>query len=146
MSLLGTLSNNWLPKIPDGAEGTIAVFSSTDPVALSSKDIAYGVMSNIAPSWWQDLVLYHNTGNESHLEHLAKYPPDGKMAAVFFPELLLSANQQMSFEEIVSPVFDVFGGTVIARTNSPLIVQCCDISPAPRRCWFMGGEYTNGRG
>jgi len=115
------ITNNKRPKIPECVTNKIVIYHVFDEQKiLTYDDLNYGILSNVTPGWWVDLVLYENTGNAHYLEKAKKYTTPNEMF-LFFPELLLNVNQQRHFEEILNKL--EYSGNIIVKTDSPFIIQ-----------------------
>ena len=67
------------------------------------------------------LVLYVNTQNIKYLDIAKRYILDTNQLVVFFPELLLNANQQRSIEDILNNLN--YQNNIIIKTDSPFVIQ-----------------------
>ena len=114
--------NNRLPKIPEVCTNSFLVFHVTnEKIIQSDSDLTYGLISNITPLWWSELVLYENTKNEKHLNTAKKYSRNQDMLVVFYPELLLNIQQQKTIHKILLNLD--FDKNIVMKTNSPFIIQ-----------------------
>jgi murein DD-endopeptidase MepM/ murein hydrolase activator NlpD len=132
--------NNKIPKIPDVCVNSFLVFHVVnEKIIQNSSDLDYGLMSNITPLWWADLVLYENTNNERYLAEAKKYSKGEKMLVVFYPELLLNLNQQRNIQKILEKLD--FHGNIVLKTNSPFIIQTTVGYPTKPRTMVYLGSY-----
>lgn len=133
--------NNKLPKIPDVCVNSYIVFHIiNEKIIRTQNDVDYGLISNITPLWWTELILYINTGNEKHLTTAKKYIDD-KLAVVFYPELILNLNQQREIEKILNNLD--YNGNIIMKTNSPFIIQACVLYPKKVKTMVYLGGFKN---
>lgn len=130
--------NNKLPMVPKECTNSFLVFHIVDEkIIQTNADLDYGLMSNIAPLWWSDLVLYENTKNEKYLIEAKKYSKNEEMLVVFYPELLLNLQQQRNIRNILLQLD--FGKNIMIKTNSPFIIQATTMYPEePKTMVYLG--------
>lgn len=135
--------NNKLPKIPEECTNSFLVFHVVnEKIIQTTADLDYGLMSNITPLWWSELVLYENTQNEKHLETAKKYSKDENMLVVFYPELLLNIQQQRNIQKILLNLD--YDKNIVLKTNSPFIVQTTTLYPEkPKTMVYLGSFKSN---
>lgn len=136
--LLGEkIYNNRLPVIPEECTNSyIVFFIMNEKVIQNDNELFYGLMPNIAPNWWTDLVCYINTDNVDYLNNAKKSIQGTKQLSVFYPELLLNLNQQRLLESYLS--YLEYDKNIIIKTNSPFIVQSCGCSPKEKKMIYLG--------
>lgn len=140
--MLKNISNNKLPKIPEGCTNSYCVFHVGNELKIRShNDFYYGLTSNIAPSWWLDLVLYYNTKEEKYLNDAKKYSKNTDELVVFFPETLLNLNQQRLINQILD-LLD-YDKNIIIKTDSPFIIQSCGMYPHKVKTMVYLGNFKS---
>lgn len=126
--MLTNLSNTKLPPIPNPDQFPkvqyIVFYRKMEKKIMSYQDLDYGIISNISPGWWVNLVLYENTNKIEFLEKAKKYA-QGSNLTVFFPELLLNLNQQRNIESILDKLELPIETKILIKTDSPFIIQAC---------------------
>lgn len=140
--MLQNINNNKVPKIPDVCTNSYCVFHVRNELKITTEnDYFYGITSNVAPSWWLDLVLYYNTKEERYLQNAKKYADNNERLVVFFPELLLNLNQQRLINEILD-LLD-YDKNIIIKTDSAFIIQSCASYPTKPKTMVYLGSFKN---